>query len=113
MLSRDKRLRKEREIARVYHKGRYGGGGNIQVKALATGLPSSRAAIVVSKKISKRAVVRNRIKRRLAAILRESWQTVKPGYDIVITARADVSESPATTLAAELTAALRKSGALI
>ena len=98
MLSRDKRLRKERDIAKVYRKGRYGGGTNLQVKSLSTGFPSSRAAIVVSKKISKRAVVRNRIKRRLAAILRESWQTVKPGYDIVITARADVAETPAAAV---------------
>jgi ribonuclease P protein component len=113
MLAREKRLRKERDIARVYHKGRYGRGANIQAKCLSTGLPTSRAAIVVSKKISKKAVVRNRIKRRLSAYLSGSWQTVKPGYDIVLTVRSDISAIPAAELATEVHSALRKAGALI
>lgn len=113
MLARDQRLRKERDIAKVYRQGRYGGGANIQVKTLAIGRPASRAAIVVSKKVSKSAVVRNRIRRRLAAILRERWQTVRPGCDIVVTVKADISATPPATLTAELASALQKSGALI
>ncbi len=112
MLSREKRLRRERDITRVYHKGRYGGGSNIQVKALATGYPASRAAIVVSKKVSKQAVTRNRIKRRLAAQLAAMWQTVTPGCDIVVTVRADVSKLHSDDLAKELLFALTRAGAL-
>ena len=113
MLSRDKRLRRERDITRVYSKGRYGGGTNLQVKTLVTGLSSSRAAIVVSKKVSKKAVVRNRIKRRIAALMAQDWQTVRPGCDIVVSVKVDAGNLTPTDLASELTAALRKSGALI
>ena len=113
MLSSEKRLRREKDITMVYRKGHYGGAHSLQVKALATKLPTSRVAIVVSKKISKKAVVRNRIKRRLSAALRDSWQTVRPGYDIVVTVREDLSKSPSAALTQDLVFALRKSGVLI
>lgn len=61
-------------------------------------METSRVVTVVSKKVSKRAVVRNRIRRRITGILREEWATVTPGYDIVITVRDDVSKLAADQL---------------
>ena len=110
MLAAPNRLRKAYDITRVYRRGRYGGGGVLSVKALSTGRPESRATIVVAKKISKRAVVRNRIRRRLAGILRDEWQTVRPGYDIVVTVHQDIAEETAKTLQDALVAALTRSG---
>jgi ribonuclease P protein component len=108
MLAASNRLRKAYDITRVYRRGRYGGSGILSVKALSTGRPESRATIVVAKKVSKRAVVRNRIRRRLAGILRDEWQTVRPGYDIVVTVHQDIAEESAQALQAALVAALRK-----
>jgi ribonuclease P protein component len=65
---------------------------------------------VVAKKISKRAVVRNRIRRRLAGILRDQWQTVRPGYDIVVTVHQDIATETAQALQEALIAALTHSG---
>jgi len=110
MLAASNRLRKAYDITRVYRRGRYGGSGLLSVKVLATGRPESRATVVVAKKISKRAVVRNRIRRRLAGILRDEWQTVRPGYDIVVTVHQDIAEESAKTLQEGLTAALMRSG---
>lgn len=110
MLAAPNRLRKAYDITRVYRRGRYGGSGVLSVKALATGRPDSRATIVVAKKISKRAVVRNRIRRRLAGVLRDEWQTVRPGYDIVVTVHQDIAREPAAALQEALTAALMRSG---
>lgn len=45
----------------------------------------SRLAIVVSKKVTKKAPVRNRIRRRLYEAVRQRWPMILPGYDIVIT----------------------------
>jgi ribonuclease P protein component len=50
-----------------------------------THLPASRAVVVVGKKVSKKATVRNRLRRRVAAELQQQWATVRPGYDIVLT----------------------------
>ena len=45
----------------------------------------SRLAVVVSKKVAKRAPVRNRIRRRLYETTRLRWAMIEPGYDLVLT----------------------------
>lgn len=111
MLVRAHRLRSASDIARVYKRGAYGGsGGVLSVKGVRSGRPDSRAVIVVAKKVSKRAVVRNRIRRRLSEILRTSWATVIPGYDIVISVHADTSELAPAALQEHLSKALNRAG---
>jgi len=110
MLARAFRLRAAAEIARVYKRGAYGSGGPLSVKAAPSGRPVSRAVVVVGKKVSKRAVVRNRIRRRLVGILEEHWQTLGTGYDIVVSVHADISELPAPALKEQLIRALTRAG---
>ena len=45
----------------------------------------SRLAVVVSKKITKKAPARNRMRRRIYEAVRLQWPLIKPGYDLVIT----------------------------
>ena len=109
MLPAPNRLRKTNDINRVYKRGVYGAGENqLSVKALATGAPASRVVIVVSKKIDKRAVVRNTIRRRLSGALEQMWATVPAGYDIVVSVHADVSGLPADRLRSLVAAALTR-----
>ena len=109
MLAAKNHLRKEKDITRVYRRGSYGaGGGLLSVKAAPNGQPESRAVIVVSKKINKRAVVRNRIRRRLAAILASQWGTVASGYDIVVSVHVDIAELESSQLELQLGTALRR-----
>ncbi len=108
MLSSPHRLAHSRAIARVYSRGHSGSSGSLSVKAAANGMSESRAVVIVSKKVSRRAVVRNRIRRRVAAMLADSWATVAPGYDIVVTVHHDVSGEPAPVLTQHLTAACQR-----
>lgn len=109
MLASSNRLRKNYEITRVYKRGVYGGAeGKLSVKGLKTHHPHSRAAVVVSKKIDKRAVVRNKIRRRLAAVLATIWETVPPGYDIVVSVHSNVSSLPASDLTKLVSSALSR-----
>jgi ribonuclease P protein component len=113
MLARENRLRKANDIARVYKKGAYGGAsGVLSVKAVASGRAQSRAVVVVGKKVSKRAVVRNRLRRRIAADLARRWATLRNGYDIVISVHTDVRESSTEALAAHLSLALARVGVI-
>src|SRR5688572_27144465 len=48
-----------------------------------------RAAVVVSRKISKSAVVRNRIRRRIFEVVRTQSSRINGPYDIVFTAFSD------------------------
>ena len=48
--------------------------------------PSSRLGIIVSKRVAKKAVTRNRIKRTIRESFRQ-WQQKITGFDIIIIAR--------------------------
>jgi len=114
MLAAKNHLRKEADITRVYKRGSYGaGGGLLSVKATPNGHAESRAAIVVSKKINKRAVVRNRIRRRLAAHLADMWGTVATGYDIVISVHVDIADHSTEQLVLQLGTALKRAKVIL
>jgi ribonuclease P protein component len=109
MLAASNRLRKSSEINRVYKRGTYGASqGLLSVKAYPSGHTESRAVVVVGKKISKRAVIRNRIRRRIQGVLSERWATLRAGYDIVISVHKDVSELPSDKLAAAVIQGLER-----
>jgi ribonuclease P protein component len=112
MLARAQRLRTSSDINRVYARGKYGSAQNLHIKLLKTGLPTSRVTIVVSKKVAKRAVIRNRIRRRVSALFEEVWQTLTGTYDIVVVIREDVSELPKADLLKQIRSSLVKVGAV-
>jgi ribonuclease P protein component len=114
MLSSPNRLRKGRDIARVYKRGTYGAGRDQLSVKVARGLTGqSRAVVIVSKKVDKRAVVRNTNRRKLAGALADIWATVPAGYDIVVSVHRDVSGAPAANLRDLLTEALRRAGLVL
>lgn len=112
MLARAYRLRRPREINRVFKGGSFGRAGGLQLKVLRTGLPTTRATIIVSRQISKKATVRNLIRRKLSAQLEELWTTIPAGYDIVVSVRQDLSEAPAPELKRQLLVALQQAGTI-
>ncbi|MFT4257339.1 MAG: ribonuclease P protein component [Pseudoxanthomonas sp.] len=72
---------------------------------------SARLGLAVSRKVDKRAVVRNRIKRTL----REAFRHLRPqlaGGDYVIVARTGAAAAPSTQLADAFVQVLRRAGAL-
>ncbi len=70
-----------------------------------------RAAVVVSKKVSKSAVTRNRIRRRLYELLRLHAAEITQPYDIVITVfDGRVATMPAAELSRMLGAQLAQAG---
>jgi ribonuclease P protein component len=49
----------------------------------------TRFGFVISKKVSKKAVDRNKIRRRLKAILQKRYDSLIPGFDVVIIVGSD------------------------
>ena len=47
-------------------------------------IPATMFGISISKKVSKKAVVRNRIKRQIKGVIRTHLQSVNPGWKVVI-----------------------------
>jgi len=90
MLRRNYRLRDRKSVARVYRQGKTARTGKLTMRYTQNHTDSTRLAVVVSKKVAKSAPLRNRIRRRLSETFRRKWDTIKPGYDIIISVH-DVS----------------------
>jgi ribonuclease P protein component len=84
MLQKRHRLASERDFNRIFKKGKTTNGNTLSVRVVRNNRPESRVAFVVSTKVSKRAVVRNLLKRRLREIVRPLVSTLIPGLDIVV-----------------------------
>ena len=83
-MSTRERLRVRRDFLAVYRKGRAWTHRLLVLRALPNGLTHNRYGFVVSKRVGK-AVVRNRLKRRLREGLR--LLAIRSGWDVVVLAR--------------------------
>lgn len=109
-MARKFRLRRASDFNKVYKYGRSFGAKDLFVKASKSNYDFSRLAVVVSKKVSKKAVVRNKIKRQCSEIIRKDWSKLKPGYNIVVTVKSDISKLEAMATKKQLVRCLEKLG---
>ncbi len=86
MLSKKNKIQKKKETEEVFKKGKSSFDELTGVKVLETENKINRFVIVVSAKVSKKAVVRNRIKRRLNEVARLNLKNLNTGYDFFILA---------------------------
>lgn len=74
-------------------------------------LPRYRVAVVVSKKVHKSAVVRNRIRRRLYALVREELPATTKPHDLILSVFSDkTADIDSAELRKMLVATLKKAG---
>lgn len=84
MLPKVLRLTKTKEFEHVFRDRNSVHSGGIVVRRRENHLGLSRFAIVVSKKVSKKAVERNQIRRFLSEAIRNRLSEIHDGWDIVI-----------------------------
>ncbi len=114
MISRAHRFHGHGSLRYVYQHGQTVRGPLTAVKYIENGRRTQyRLAVVVSKKVSKSAVTRNRIRRRLYEAVRgHEDQLIKP-YDLVITVFHDqLATLPSSELQRLVSAQLRQAGVL-
>jgi ribonuclease P protein component len=87
---RKKYLTRTSQYNLVYSRGSSWGSPLLVMKALPNGLDYYRCGFVVSKRIGK-AVVRNRVRRWLREVMRQT--PVKPGWDVIFIARPGIVNS--------------------
>jgi ribonuclease P protein component len=104
MLSRAHRFHGYNSLRFVYRQGKAARGPAFAVKAAENPRRSSyRVAVVVSRKVNKSAVARNRMRRRLYEAVRELAPAINGPYDIAITVFHDtVLEQPYKQLLGQL-----------
>jgi ribonuclease P protein component len=85
MLAKENRLTKKKDFDAVWKRGRSSFDKILGIKVLANGLAVNRFGIMVGLKVSKKAVERNKIKRRIREIIRLEAANFKIGFDVAIT----------------------------
>ena len=86
-------IKKRREFEGVYGQGeRFSGSGFVVIR-LATGADITRFGITITRKLGK-AVVRNRLRRRIKAVLASVAGRIRPGFDVVIIPWAHMGRAP-------------------
>lgn len=84
MLPKKNRLKKKKDFERVFKEGRGFKEDFLFLKIAKNNLKNSRFGFVVSKNFSKKATLRNKIKRRLRAIIKVKLGKIKKGLDGVL-----------------------------
>jgi ribonuclease P protein component len=86
MLSKLNRLKKKKDFEATFKKGKFLKSKNFILRFAKNNLEFSRFGFIVSQKVSKKAVVRNKVRRRVSAIIKNSFESIKPGQDIIFIA---------------------------
>jgi len=84
MLKRENRLTKDNDFDAVFKKGKTAYSKILLVKSLPNNLPENRFGILVGTKISKQAVIRNKIKRQIRAAIESELFLLNKGNDFII-----------------------------
>lgn len=114
MISRKFRFHGYNSLRNVYRHGNTARGPLFAIKALHDARRESyRVAVVVSRKVNKSAVARNRMRRRLYELVREMEGQINGPYDIVITVfQNSLLETPHKELSSQLKKQLKDAGVI-
>jgi ribonuclease P protein component len=80
------RLKKKKDIEKIFKEGKSFKEGFLILKTIKNSLDFCRFGFIVSKKISNKAVVRNNLKRKMREIVRANFQRLKIGSDNLLIA---------------------------
>ena len=75
---------KNKEFDRAFKVGQSFYGKILGLKAVNNDLPLTRLGVLISTKVSKKAVIRNHFKRQIREIIRSQMPRIKEGKDLVI-----------------------------
>jgi ribonuclease P protein component len=95
------RLLKRRDFRRVYDEGQRRSTALCAIFFRPNGLSRTRLGITVPLHLGK-AVVRNRVKRRLREVFRRNRTAIPAGWDIVLNPRPGAAKAPFATLVREI-----------
>ncbi|MGC9048953.1 MAG: ribonuclease P protein component [Patescibacteria group bacterium] len=108
MLPYKYRLTKNKDFEKVAKHGQSVFSRELGLKWIKNNLSVSRFGIIVSLKVSKKAVIRNKLKRRLRAIIQQNLETIKTGFDIIILSNPEIKKLNFTKLKRRLEMLLKR-----
>lgn len=80
------KISRKKDFERIFKNGKSFKNGFFALRKIENNLEASRFAFIVSNKVSKRAVVRNKIRRRIREIIKQNINNLGESTDIAIIA---------------------------
>lgn len=90
MLSKKYILKKDNDFKAVFKRGKSYSYEFIRIKVLKNDLGFSRFGIIIGLKVSKKAIERNKTRRRLSEFIRLEKDKIKKGFDIVVLTNSEI-----------------------
>jgi len=85
MLPKINRIKKKKDFEKIFKKKEKSFRNKLFVLKISENkLPYTRFGFVVSKKISSKATIRNKIRRRISSVVRSQKEKLKSGLDLII-----------------------------
>ncbi|MXY72232.1 MAG: ribonuclease P protein component [Dehalococcoidia bacterium] len=103
-------LRRRADFEQVFVSGAFVGGRTVSLRILERGEGPTRVGFAVGKRLDKRAVIRNRVRRRLREVLRRL--ELRDGYDVVVIGKRPALTEGASALREDVAKVCRKAGLL-
>lgn len=97
-LTRINRLTKEKDFKTVYNTGETVRNSFLFIKFLKNKTNESRFGIVISSKVSKKATIRNNVKRKISETIRKNQRQIVNGIDVVIVANSKIVDKEFTEI---------------
>ncbi len=108
MLPKPKRLTKKRDFAKLGTQGRTAYGPHMTMRVRPSKEEAPKVAFITSTKVMKKAVDRNRAKRRMRDVVRRSWEKIPPRVHVLFVLQPPVKDIPHAELVAEVEHLLEK-----
>ncbi len=112
MLTKRNRLTKK-EFRTVSQKGKISRGDFLILRFRRNDLGVTRANFVISKRIERKAIGRNQIRRWLSEVFRNSLENTKKGFDLIFFARKEIKGRNFQEISKDLQETLRDAGLLL
>ncbi len=110
MLKKSARIIKTKDWQILHKQGRTVFGQGIALKILKNESGISRFGVVAGTKVSKRATIRNRLKRQIRAIIRQNYNKIRNGYDMIIIIRPELATKTFAEIKNVLEESFKKAG---
>ena len=108
MLPKENRLKKKKDFEKLFEEGKSFREKFLALKINKNSLNNNRFGFIVSKKVSKKAVMRNKIKRQLREIVRKEIDNYQKGFDIAIIALPGIESKSFEEMSQALECVLKK-----
>lgn len=108
MLPKINRINKKKDFDEIFKKGKSIKDGFLIFKILENNSGKNRFGFIVSQKVAKKAVLRNKIKRRLRAVVGANMKNIKNGADIVLIALPGIEKKEFSEIQSSISKILSK-----